>query len=199
VEQAVTNDETTHGSILAAAIEVVADAGYSSASLAGIAGRAGVSPVVIEDEFPSKSMLMAEAAAWIYGDQAHYIGSRIEAVPEGLPRVQTYIRSMCAYYYENPQHLRALGAVIGSGELVGPPSEHPSTRRWHALADLLTQGQRHGLLGAFDARAVAIIIGGAIDGLIAEWSRDPTFDVPAAAEELADLVSALTRGAVFAR
>lgn len=194
-----TNDETTHGSILAAAIEVVADAGYSSASLAGIAGRAGVSPVVIEDEFPSKSMLMAEAAAWIYGDQAHYIGSHIEAVPEGLPRVQTYIRSMCAYYYENPQHLRALGAVIGSGELVGPPSEHPSTRRWHALADLLTQGQRHGLLGAFDARAVAIIIDGAIDGLIAEWSRDPTFDVPAAAEELADLVSALTRGAVFAR
>ena len=48
-------------------------------------------------------------------------------------------------------------------------------------------------------KSESTIIGGAIDGLIAEWSRDPTFDVPAAAEELADLVSALTRGAVFAR
>lgn len=193
-----TDDETTHASILAAAITVVADVGYTSAPLSAIAAGAGVPEAVIEHQFQSKAMLMSEAAAWIFGDLAHYIASRIEPEPAGLPRIQMYIRAMCNYYYENPRHLRALGAVLGSGELVGAAGHRTSTRRWQAVAEILGDGQREGRLGTFDPKAVAIVIGGGIDGLLTEWASDPSFDLPAAAEELAGVMASLTQGAVFA-
>ncbi len=137
-----TDDEETHASILAAAIAVVADVGYRSASLSAVAAGAGVDAAVVEHRFPSKSMLMSEAAAWIYGDQAHYIGSRVELESEGLARIQAYIRTICTYYYERPRYLWALNSVIESGELVGFTGDRMSERWWQAPADMLADSQR---------------------------------------------------------
>lgn len=194
-----TNEEDAHASsILAAAIHVVGEYGYGPASLQDIADRAGVTGESIERQFPSKSMLMSEAAAWIFGDLALCLGTRMDSEPEGLPKIQAYIRSMIAYFVANPRYFHALAETMGSGELVGPPADRPKTRRWQGVADVLAEGQRQGVLGSFDTRAVAIVIGGGIDGLLAEWTDDPSFDISAAAEELANLVSSLSVGAVFA-
>ena len=193
-----TDDETTHALILASAIAVVADVGYRSTSLTAVAAGAGVPESVVEHEFPSKAMLMSEAVAWIFGDVAHYMGSRIEAEPEGLPRIRMYIRALCTYYYDRPRYMRAMRAIVGSGELQGPTKYLSSAQRWRPAGDILAEGQRKGLLGQFDPRAVAIVIAGGIDGLFDEWSSDPSFDLPAAAGQLEALVAGLTRGAVFA-
>lgn len=193
-----TDEEHAHASIVEAAMDVVAESGYGPASLADIASRADVPPALIEQQYPSKALLISEAVAWVYGDVAHYLGSRIDGAPDGLPKITAYIRSLTAYFYENPARFRALSEAIGSGELIGPPGDQPATRRWQAVADILADGQRKGMLGAFDPRALAIIIGGAIDGLIAESFADPTFDLLEATEELTRLVGSLTRGAVFA-
>lgn len=44
----------------------------------------------------------------------------------------------------------------------------------------------------FDPKAVAILIGGALDGLIGHSLADPTFDLTAAAQELEKFVRRAT-------
>ncbi|WP_072803797.1 TetR/AcrR family transcriptional regulator [Rhodococcoides yunnanense] len=192
-----TNDEDTHASIVAAAVAVIAETGYASASLTTVAERADVPEATVVGLFGNKPTLIAMTMGWMYGDLAHYVGARLEGEPEGLPKIQAYIRAMNRYFFDNPGHIRVMGEVIGSGELVGPPGDQPATRRWQSVADMLAEGQRNGVLGKFDPRAVAIVIGGAIDGLLVEWTTDSSFDLIAATEELARMVSVLTRDAAF--
>lgn len=193
-----TEHEDLQASLVAATIDEVYESGYAAASLSSIAQRAGVDENVVEQHYPDLSTLVTVTMGWMYGDLGYYVGSRIEEASDGLGRIQAYIRAMVRYFYDNPKHVRVMGEVIGSGDLGGEPGDRTRERRWQALADLMSDGQRNGLLGDFDPRAVAIIVGGSIDGLIVEWTADSTFDLLAAAEALVDLVSTLTRGAAFA-
>nr|WP_296772775.1 hypothetical protein [Rhodococcus sp. (in: high G+C Gram-positive bacteria)] len=191
-----TNDDDIHGSVVAAAIDVVDDTGCESASLATIAERSGHSESAVVEIFPDFAALISATVAWMFGDVAHYVGSRIDEQPDGLPKIQTYIRAMNRYYFDNPKYLRVVAEVLGGG-IDGAPGDRTRERRWQAVADLLSDGQRRGLLGTFDTRAVAIVIGGGIDGLITEWTMDPEFDLLGGTEELVAMVESLTKGAVF--
>lgn len=193
-----TEDEELQGALVAATIDVIAESGYAALSIPAVAARAEIELDVVGGHFPDAATLVSVTMGWMYGDLAHRVGSRVEAEESGLPRVQAYIRAMNRYFFDNPKHIRVMGEVIGSGNLDGEPGIRPRERRWRAVAELLEDGQRHGRLGAFDTRAVAIVIGGAIDGLIVEWTEDPSFDLLAGTEELIDLVAGLTRGAAFA-
>lgn len=190
------DDEDLQASLIVATIDVIAENGYAAASLESVAQRAGVQAAAVDSDFPT---LVAVAMGWMYGELGIYVGTRIDAADDGLGKVQAYIRAMNGYFFDNPSHIRVMGEVIGAGELSGVPGERPRQRRWQALADLLDDGKRNGLLGSFDSRAVAIVIGGAIDGLIVEWTADPSFDLLSATEELVAMVDGLTRGAAFAR
>ena len=90
---------------------------------------------------------------------------------------------MVRHLREHPQHVRIFAeAVIHGG---GPRGRN---ERWQPLAALIEAAARDQGTECHDARAVAIIIGGAIDGIIAEQLDDPTFDSAQAAEVLVALL-----------
>ena len=87
----------------------------------------------------------------------------------------------------NPTYLRLMVEVLTTGDL-GPPGRPPEAGastppRCAPLADAMTQAQRDGDLGSFDARTYAITLG----GVFAEALSDPRYSLDRAVDELLDL------------
>jgi len=74
----------------------------------------------------------------------------------------------------------------------GDESSHgrrPSPR-WQAVAGILGLGQQAGRFRPFDTRVLTLAIGGALDGVVAEWISDPGLDLDADAAELETAIRA---------
>jgi hypothetical protein len=115
------------------------------------------------------------------------VGAHVDAADGPEAMLVANQRGTVGYLREHPAQLRVLveGLVRdrdGDRELAPGSPAHAS--RWQGVARILELGQEAGVFRPFDARALALVIGGALDGVVAEWVGDRGLDLDAATTEL---------------
>ncbi|ARF58976.1 TetR/AcrR family transcriptional regulator [Streptomyces gilvosporeus] len=168
-------------------IDLISTRGYPATSLSAIAERAGVSKAAVLYHFTSKDNLTRAALDQVMTQFRGYVTERLARAEGPREAVVAYVRAMIGYQQANRRHVRVITEMLlddAGGTQLKTPGSHDTGGRWQALADLLTEGQKAGVLREFDARTVALAIGGAIDGVIAHWLVHPELDLDAAAAEL---------------
>lgn len=99
-------------------------------------------------------------------------------------RPSVYVRSLVAHFVNHPDHTRLSIEALTHGQ-----GETESSARWKPVAELLEAARRaRGVKETAESRIPALIIGGAIDAVVAESLEDPGFDATAASEEIVELV-----------
>lgn len=172
-------EEARRRQIIDGTIELVAERGPAAASLSAIAARAGISKAAVLYHFSSKDAVLDATMHHVLASYVAAVGERVDAAdgPEGM--LVAYLRGTIAYVRDHPAQVRVL--VEG---LVREPDVAAQPSRWQAVAGILVQGQESGVFRAFDARALALMINGAVDAVVAEWITAPDLDLDTAAAEL---------------
>lgn len=178
------------------AIQLIAEQGHARASLSRIAERAEISKAAVLYHFNSKDELLEAVLARVIGGLQTQIQSAVGSTADPVEAVFAYLRSMLDYLTANPEHVRVIAEALAIAELAGRPDLRTDPQRWQALAGLLVAAQKDGLMGDFDTKAVAIMIGGAVDSLVGQWLAEPGFDLSAAADELVAFVRRATSASV---
>lgn len=160
-------------------VDLVADEGYRGASLARIAQRAGISKAAVLYHFASKDALVRAAHDHTLTALTGEVARAVEAAqaPNGPA---AYIRTMIGHLQEHPRHTRMLIEAMSHG--IG---EHGAAERWQALAQIMAAAWPE---PQADPRTAAVIVGGAIDGIVNEGLQDSGYDTVAAAEQLIAMV-----------
>lgn len=166
-----------------AAIDTIAAHGAAGASLSAVAKQAGVSKALVLYHFKGKDELLATALETVLGALVTTVGEAVAAAPTPAEAVFAYARSMAAHLAARPAHARVLAEMLALEEMAGQGSRRNQAERWKVLADLISAA-------GFDADPVvaAIVIGGAIDALVAQSLADPAFDLAGAGPELERLL-----------
>lgn len=164
-------------------VELVADRGYTGASLAAIAERAGITKAAVLYHFPSKAAVVQAAYEHVLGALVEHVGTAVEAAgPDQAPAA--YVRSMIGHLREHPRHTRMIIEAMTHGD-----APHDTAARWRPLADLLRAAEDAlGPRTDAELRTLAIITGGAIDAVVAERLADPDYDTEAAADRIVALI-----------
>ncbi|MCW7990015.1 TetR family transcriptional regulator [Streptomyces platensis subsp. clarensis] len=185
--------------LIDATIDVISTRGYPATSLSAIAERAGLSKAAVLYHFPSKDKLTRAALEQVMEQFSAYVTERLARAAGPRDAIVAYVRAMIGYQQANRRQVRVITEMLlddgggtsrssevesGGGTRLKTPGSHDTHGRWQGLADLLTEGQKAGVLREFDPRTVALAIGGAIDGVIAHWLAHPELDLDAAAAEL---------------
>jgi AcrR family transcriptional regulator len=190
-------EEARRRQIIDCTIELVSERGPGRTSLAVIAERAGISKAAVLYHFASKDAVMDATMPHVLTSYASVVGAQVDAADGPEAMLVAYLRGTIAYLREHPAQLRVLveGLVRdrdGDRELA--PGSPGHTSRWQAVATILRLGQEAGVFRAFDTRALALVIGGALDGVVAEWVGDRSLDLDTAAAELETAVLLAVRG-----
>ncbi|TCC27869.1 TetR/AcrR family transcriptional regulator [Kribbella speibonae] len=176
-------EEARRAQLIDVTIELVAEHGYAASSLGRIAEKAGITKAGVLYHYRSKQALVEAAHEHVLSGLVATVGAAVEAAgPAEGPAA--YIRSMIGHLRERPRHVRMIIEGITSGT-----SPADSEARWSVVAELVSAARAaRGLPGELDARSAALLIGGGIDAIVSESLTDPSYDAPAAAELLVDVV-----------
>ncbi|MEU4423609.1 TetR/AcrR family transcriptional regulator [Actinoplanes sp. NPDC024001] len=168
-------------------IRVIAEHGYAGCSLQRIADAAGVTKAAVLYHFASKAALVRAAYLEVISQLTTRVGALVEQAEGPAQAVEAYLRGLIGHLAEHPDHVRVIvEALDGESSIPDQPS---SPARWQALAALIDAAKESGAYRReVDSRVLAIMLGGAVDALIAESMQDPAFDTLAGADALVDLV-----------
>ncbi|GAB2962059.1 TetR/AcrR family transcriptional regulator [Nonomuraea fastidiosa] len=183
-------EEARRAQIVAAAIEVIAEAGYGQASLARIAKHAGISKGVISYHFAGKDELMEEVVERTYGGIAEHVMARMEGLTTATELLRAYVLAVAEHMRGHRAQLAALGEIFHNfRDADGKPryGVHTSEQIYQTLEHFYRMGQESGEFRDFDVRVMAVTQSAAIDNMFAYWAAHPEHDLDAHANELADL------------
>ncbi|MBG0563992.1 TetR/AcrR family transcriptional regulator [Actinoplanes aureus] len=168
-------------------IRVIAEHGYAGCSLQRIADAAGVTKAAVLYHFASKAALVRAAYEEVIGQLTADVGALVEQAAGPAQAVEAYVRGLTGHLAAHPDHVRVIVEALDGDTAITDRPASPS--RWQALAALIEAAKESGAYRRdIDSRVLAIVLGGAIDGLIAESLQDTAFDVVAAADALVDLL-----------
>lgn len=177
------------------AIEVLAESGYSGASLAEIARRAGISKSVVLYYFSGKDDLLSSVVFDVYGRAGQAIAEALSHETSPGEKIAAYVRTNLHFLEEHAAEIRAVVEIVsnargadGTHSFV-PQGEDPVLAH---LEELLREGQGSGDFRKFDAHYLAIIIRSAIDTASGRLVVDPSFDLAAYTRELLSVVELAT-------
>ncbi|BCK66531.1 TetR family transcriptional regulator [Streptomyces libani subsp. rufus] len=173
--------------LIDATIDLISTRGNPATSLSAIAERAGLSKAAVLYHFSSKDNLTRAALEQVIEQFSAYVTERLARAAGPREAIVVYVRAMIGYQQANRRQVRVITEMLlddGGGTRLKTPGSHDTHRRWQRLAELLTEGQKAGVLREFNPQTVALAIGGAIDGVIAHWLAHPELDLDAAAAEL---------------
>jgi hypothetical protein len=111
------------------------------------------------------------------------VGERVDAAGGPEEMLVAYLRGTLTYMRDHPAHVRVLVEGLVRDPDLGPGSTAQASRR-QSVAGILEQGQAAGAFRAFDPRVLALMINGALDGVVAAWIGAPDLDLDTAAAEL---------------
>jgi TetR/AcrR family transcriptional regulator, fatty acid metabolism regulator protein len=183
--------------IIDCAVDALAELGYAGASVAEIAGRAGVSKGVVSYYFASKDELLEQLVADVYMRAGEAIEARLAQEGTAAARLRGYLEANLEYIAAHPREIRAAAEIVvnlrrADGALhFGAGSADPVVEH---LAELLRCGQRSGDFRAFDASSVALILRAAIDAASGQLVANPHFDIDTYRQELVVLAQHATEG-----
>ncbi|WP_159944968.1 MULTISPECIES: TetR/AcrR family transcriptional regulator [unclassified Nocardiopsis] len=163
-------------------VGIIAEHGNAGASLARIAEGAGITKAAVLYHFGSKDAVVRAAHESVLAQLVEHVGGAVErADPAGAPAA--YVRSMVGHLKEHPRHIRVIIAAVAGSDA------HRSAERWGPLADLMRAARRaRGAVSDPDLRTAALIVGGGIDAIVAEYLDHPDYDPLPAAEQLVDMM-----------
>lgn len=181
--------------IIECTIETIATLGYTQASLAQIAKRAGISKGVITYHFTNKEELIEQVVTEIYTAAVQVVTPQIAAQPTNALMLQAYIRSAVDYIGTHRMQMVALLEIVLNFRTADGKLRYNGTEEWilTALEALLRQGQEEGEFRAFDLRVMAVTIRRAIDAVAPLFAANPNLDVESYAQELVTLFDRATR------
>lgn len=182
--------------IVSAAIETIAEEGYTRTSFTRIARRAGLSSTgLISYHFAGKADLMSEVVHDILRRfTEHVLAQEDDGTPAG--ELSTFIRANMDFMSTNRPDMLALVRIQAGRPMQRQSSDEEPTiasisQDRSQLAELLRRGQGTGQFRQFDSHAVAGFIL-ALRNNVIEHSADPDADMDAIGAELAETVRAMT-------
>lgn len=181
--------------IAAAAIDTIAEVGYTGASFARIAERAGISRGLISYHFDNKDDLIKQVVHEAAGQAIAYIRPRVLAESTGPAMLRAYIESNLAFMRDHRNNVIAMIEISRSAE----------GRRIHsgdtavinavgALEHVLSESQTAGQFRPdFDPHVMAIAIRAAIEAASPRLALDPEFDMDNYASQIITVFDLATR------
>ena len=184
--------------IVAAAIDTIAEVGYTQASFARIAKRASLSSTgLISYHFQSKDELIEEVVDEVVTSGQEFMAPRIEAAASARAKLRAYVESNLEFMAAHPAYIIAVAEIFNAlpRQRAGQPAAYAD---WHErgiaqLQDLLREGQRAREFATFSTRVMAVTIRAAIDAAAYQLAGDPSLDLKSIAKELAALFDRATR------
>ncbi len=181
--------------IAAAAIDTIAEVGYSEASFARIAARLGISRGLISYHFAGKDDLIKQVVREAAEQAKAFIRPRILAEAPGPGMLRAYIVSNLAFMRDHRNNVIAMVEIAGSAD--GRRLYYGDTDVIDAVGalDQLLSGLQTAdqLRRDFDPRVMAIAIRAAIEAASPRLARDPAFDIDNYAREIVTLFDRATR------
>ena len=190
--QSTVTEQARRAQIVAAAIDVIAEAGYDKASFARIAKHAGLSSTgLISYHFRTKKELDGAIAADIIGRVGRHMGEAMAGVEDPREALAAYIEGLIGFMKADPRYLQAMfGIVLNGGFDYDGGAEQESTS---GLTDILRRGQAAGVFRDFDIHVMATTIQRSLDGIPLAQAIDPDLDLDHYARELVELFTLATR------
>ncbi|MFI5778893.1 TetR/AcrR family transcriptional regulator [Nocardia sp. NPDC051570] len=183
--------------IVNAAIDVVAEHGYSNASFARIAKQAGLSSTgMISYHFRGKDDLLREVVAEIVRVSTEFVVGKLDSEADYSAVLRAWFAANLALLDEYPRHQHALASIIAHARLDDPRLFGLIERHLDIARDeerWIREAQRAGAFRDFDPAIMVMAIRGAREAAIARARIDPDFDTTSCARELADLFDRATR------
>lgn len=186
-------EEARRAQIVDSAIDVIAEAGYPQASMARIAGHAGISRGLISYHFANKADLLTEVVTKVYLDGAQFMGPRIEAEITARSQLYGYIAANLEFMRANPNRMAALIEIFTRAsreELAGLDDLDPDAAL-APLEGLFRAGQATGEFRNFDVRTMAHAVRNVIDGVPPRMNAEG-FDIEQCITEIAVLFERAT-------
>ncbi|WP_232666177.1 TetR/AcrR family transcriptional regulator [Pseudonocardia sp. TRM90224] len=176
-------EEARRRQIVDCTIGLMSERGHAGTSLSAIAAAAGISKAAVLYHFTSKDKVIEAALAHVLDAYVAAVSQQVEAAPDAEGMIVAYIGAAMRHLGEHPTHVRVIVEVLANTGAAAPGTTG-ATQRWQAVASMIDLGKEAGRFRDVDSRVMALAIGGALDGVVAEWIADPTFDLDAAATEL---------------
>ena len=179
-------------------IEVIADIGFTRASVGELARRAGVSTGVITYHFADKDDLIRAVIDEVIASMTEYLEPRILAAePARFPErfIAAYLTAWAGYYRSHARQVLALARIFNAfRDESGRPNPAFEVRAGEvaAIGQVLRAGQDMGRLGSFDPHVIAAVIKAAVDDLLAQFVADPDLDLEDYAAQLVTLFERAT-------
>jgi AcrR family transcriptional regulator len=183
-------EEKRRSQIVDIAIQTIATQGFSQASLAEIAKKAGISKGVISYHFDGKEELVEEILRSLLRKPADFIKERVSLAASAVEKLRAYVEANFEFMKMNRVGYVALVDLWGQRDSgrnsLNADAYEPSR---HYLAHMLEEGQRTGDMRAFPVMPTASLIQGAIDGVMLQWVLDEkAIDLDGAKEEVVSMV-----------
>lgn len=189
--------EARRTQIVCAAIDTIAELGYAKASFARITERAGLSsPRMISYHFANKDDLMRQIVVDIYTTAAHHLGERMEPHERVAGQLAAYLEANLDFIRDHPREVVALTEI---GPNLSDDQDDPYTSvssqegDVQVLEALLLRGQDRGEFRDFDARAMAVLIRGAITAAVQRAHDETSLNFAAYRRELLTTCDLATR------
>jgi AcrR family transcriptional regulator len=179
---------------VAAAIETIAEVGYTRASFARIARHAGLSSTgLISYHFAGKDELIAEVVTEVYAAISGFMFERMQAQSSATGALRTYIESNVEFIGTHRNEMKALFDIFMNGGVHYDTATEQTVVS--PIEEILRQGQESGEFRDFDPQVMASVIQRSVDGLPLLMASVPDLDVARYAREVVTLFDLGTRSA----
>jgi AcrR family transcriptional regulator len=173
--------------LVAVTIGLIAEHGRAGCSLQRIADAAGITKAAVLYHFESKNAVVRAAYDEVIASLTGRVGAEVKAAPSPAAAVDAYVRALIGHLADNPGHVRMIVEAFDGDTGVTDRPNSPS--RWRAVAGLIDAAVEAGQYRAdVDSRVLAIVLGGAIDAVVAESLADPGFDLVRATAVVLDVL-----------
>jgi AcrR family transcriptional regulator len=158
--------------VIGAAIAVLNDEGYATASIERIAKVAGASKGTVLYHFKTREAVDEAVVRLLYDNGAAFMAERITTAESARDRFRAYLSSNLRFIAENTAHVRAVHRILqNTGFRIEVPDGVAPLR------DLLTSGQRSGEFGDFDPQLMAMAVRALVDASSFHLTAHPDLDV----------------------
>ncbi len=195
-------EQARRAQIIDAAISTLAEVGYTSATLARIAQRAGISTALVSYHFDGRDDLMLAVIATLNERTEQAVTADTESASGYVDALRELITSMIRYFGSHRTEVLAYGHIY-----TGAPPDSVVARRSAAdhrkgideLADMFREGQREGEYRDFDVEVMATALMATLEAVPGELLTDPARTEPYALEVAEIFVRAVCRTAPATR
>ena len=173
-------------SIINAAVEEFLEKGYDSASVDGIAKRAGISKGGIYHHFSNKEILLMETNRTL-SEPVLEMAHRAYTNESAFNGLRQYIKEYLDYWSNRPKEMSffflSMSKALSSEVLIDYYKEY-IVQNTNFFKDLFDRAVLKGEIKPVDTEAYAVSLMGALDGIVSYAMVHPEHDIDAMSERI---------------